>query len=440
LTVKPILEQTFILDAVRHFTYHEKNPGGPRTSLKPWDSVPPLRCGDMETPIDHVKLAALIIFYLGFPYLAIRLAGRFTVIRKIGVIIVCYATGVLVGNIGSFTTPFYQQQELIASLAIALSLPLLLFSLNMGDWFKIAGKAILSFFLIVLSVAVLSFFGFLLIKDACDEAWKISGMSVGLYTGGTPNLAAIKTALGVDANTYVTIHTYDTLVSAVFLLFVITAGRTVFLKILPPFRSPSGGPETAIGIDEREVHGSGPFGDALHWPVILPLIGAFFLSLCITLIGYGLGLLVTEDFRSVASILVITTLGIAGSLIPAIRGIEKSFRVGMYLIYIFCVVVGSMARADKLIRLQTDLMLYIAYMVFGSTILHALLARIFRIDTDTFLVTATAAICSPPLVPVVAGALKNREIIYSGLATGIIGYAIGNYLGIVIAYLFRTFG
>ena len=37
---------------------------------------------------------------------------------------------------------------------------------------------------------------------------------------------------------------------------------------------------------------------------------------------------------------------------------------------------------------------------------------------------------SPPFVPVIAAALKNKEIVVSGLIIGIIGYAIGNYLGV----------
>ena len=37
----------------------------------------------------------------------------------------------------------------------------------------------------------------------------------------------------------------------------------------------------------------------------------------------------------------------------------------------------------------------------------------------------------------IAGALKNREVILTGLAVGIAGYAVGNYLGILIAYLLK---
>ena len=82
---------------------------------------------------------------------------------------------------------------------------------------------------------------------------------------------------------------------------------------------------------------------------------------------------------------------------------------------------------------------FVLFCIFGSLLLHALLCRIFKIDTDTMIITSTSAICSPPFVPVVANALKNKEIILSGLYTGIIGYAIGNYLGISFSYFLKAF-
>jgi uncharacterized membrane protein len=66
------------------------------------------------------------------------------------------------------------------------------------------------------------------------------------------------------------------------------------------------------------------------------------------------------------------------------------------------------------------------------------LAALFKIDADNVIIVSTALTCSPPFVPVVAGALKNKEIIISGITVGIIGYAIGNYLGVFIAYLFKS--
>ena len=146
-----------------------------------------------------------------------------------------------------------------------------------------------------------------------------------------------------------------------------------------------------------------------------------------------------EAHGDAVTILTITTLGIACSFIPGIRAIRKTFQAGMYLIYIFCLVVGSMANLKELFtRVNWTILVFVIFCIFGSLLLHALLCRIFKIDTDTMIITSTSAICSPPFVPVVANALKNREIILSGLYTGIIGYAIGNYLGISISYLLKT--
>ena len=69
--------------------------------------------------------------------------------------------------------------------------------------------------------------------------------------------------------------------------------------------------------------------------------------------------------------------------------------------------------------------------------MHVFIAKLFKIDADTVIISGSALICSPPFVPVIAGALKNREIILTGLTVGIAGYAVGNYLGVLIAFILK---
>jgi uncharacterized membrane protein len=76
--------------------------------------------------------------------------------------------------------------------------------------------------------------------------------------------------------------------------------------------------------------------------------------------------------------------------------------------------------------------------MFGSHILHAVIARFFKIDADTVIISGSALICSPPFVPVVAASLKNRDVIMTGLAVGIAGYAVGNFLGVMVAGILNT--
>ena len=50
---------------------------------------------------------------------------------------------------------------------------------------------------------------------------------------------------------------------------------------------------------------------------------------------------------------------------------------------------------------------------------------------------STATIFGPPFIGPVARALRNRELMVSGLTTGIMGYAVGTYLGLAVAWLLR---
>ena len=167
---------------------------------------------------------------------------------------------------------------------------------------------------------------------------------------------------------------------------------------------------------------------------LVPILSAFGLSILIFAIGYGMMLLFKGDLEFVIGILTITTLAIGSSLIPKINRIPKTFNLGMYFILIFSLVVASMGDLDKISNISEQLLYYDFYIVFGILVLGLILSALFRIDADTTIVNMVALIFSPPFVPVVAAKLKNREIIISGITVGLAGYAIGNYLGIFIAY------
>jgi uncharacterized membrane protein len=130
-------------------------------------------------------------------------------------------------------------------------------------------------------------------------------------------------------------------------------------------------------------------------------------------------------------------LSIGASLMPGVRNIRMTFQAGEYIILIFCLAVGAMGNFQTLLHSAPQIFLFVALALFGSMFLHLFLCRIFKIDVDTMLITSTSAMCSPPFVGVVAVSIKNRSLILPGITTGIIGYAVGNYLGILMAQLFH---
>ena len=112
--------------------------------------------------------------------------------------------------------------------------------------------------------------------------------------------------------------------------------------------------------------------------------------------------------------------------------------ITMDFIYIFCIVVASMADLTSLnLSGSLNLLGYLLFAVFGSLIIQALLARLFKIDADTMVIASVTFINSPPFVPMMAAAMKNRRVLVTGLTLGIIGYAVGNYLGFLISELLK---
>jgi uncharacterized membrane protein len=255
-------------------------------------------------------------------------------------------------------------------------------------------------------------------------------MFVGLYTGGTVNLGAIATALRTNQTLYLAAHTSDVIISSIYLLFLITIGQRVLLYFLPPFQPVD---KEAENVEMNFDSYTGIF----EKQTFTKLMGAVGLAILIFIAG-GLSFLVfNEDTAFVVAILTIATLGILCSFVPAIRNIRMTYQAGNYCILIFCLVVSSMADFNRLVSTAPIMIAYVSFTILACLLLHVIVARMFKIDTDTVIITSVAGICSPPLVPMVASALRNKEIVLSGVITGIIGWVIGTYLGITMAYILR---
>jgi len=378
--------------------------------------------------------ALLICFVVFFPALALYAKERAPLFAKWSPLIVCYVAGLVIGNIGILPESALGLLDTLSTAAVAFSLPLLLFSVDIRKWKELSGKAILAFALAAFSVGLVATITHFLFAPRATESWKVAGMLVGLYTGGTPNLAAIKTALNVDRNVYIAVHTSDMVISALYLLAVMTVAKPLFSRFLPTKNWNSG-----IAIADGAGEGAS-LTKFFKKDVRRRLPIALGITAIIVATSLGLSMLFPADFQTMIVILAITTLSLAASLLPSVRAIPMTFPAGEYILYIFCIAVGAMGNFSMLLTSAPTYFIYVAIVLFGSFFLHALLCAIFRIDVDTMLIVSTSAICSPPFVGVVAVAIKARKLIVPGITTGIIGYAVGNYLGIALAELIHTIG
>jgi uncharacterized membrane protein len=423
-----------------------------------------------------LNLVILIVFYVTLPLILIWLTTKYAFFKKLGAVVLAYALGIIIANIGvlpKLSEAFLREtvakdrpyipkteadklytagtltekdlrmnrvasiQDSVQSALIPLALPLILFSLSVRRWLKFSGKGFLSMLLALISVSIIVATGYLIFAEKIPEGNKVAGMLIGCYTGGSINMAALAIALKVQPYTFIMTNTYDMIIGGLTILFFITAGPAVFRSFLPPFKRHAGQNNENLDYNSMQKEMAEEFDDysgMFKKNILLPLLGALGLALFIFAAGFGVHLLLPNVSITITVILTVTTLGVAASFIPKVRQIRKTYQLGMYFVTAFSLVIAS--RCDLSVFFQVkylNILYFVTYAYFGSLLLHLFLSWIFRVSADDYLITTTGFVYSPPFVPMVAAALKNKDVILTGLATGIIGWIIGNYIGIAFS-------
>ena len=382
----------------------------------------------------------LVLAYLLIPALIVYACQKFTLLDKAGVVVLSFGLGIAIAA-GLDLSLFFQAETItavqkdVSEISIAIALPLLLFSINVKSALNMAGDTLKGMGLALLSVMVISIIGAIIFNDQVADVWQVAGMSVGAYTGGGPNMAAIKSAIDGKESIFITMVTYDILFSAMYLIFVMAFGQKVFGLFLNKYQAKNTD-ETEIdyaGMEHMADETAHGYKKLLNIKLAPQTFGSILASGAVVGLALFIASLVPESYKSTTTIVGITSLGLAASFIPQVRNLANSFQLGMYLILVFCFTMGTMTDTSIFTDIDLGLASYISFILIGSLIMQALLCKLFKIDTDTFLITSSAAIMSVPFIPVIAGALKNREILLPGFAAAIIGYAVGNYLGIIVA-------
>ena len=370
----------------------------------------------------------MVLFFLTVPAGVLWLCRRVPFLGKIGPVLILYLIGILVGNI-FHPDGMAEIQDLLSSAMVPLAIPLMLFACKFRKSETRSQLLALLTGLLAVTVAVIA--GYLLFGRQMDDGAQVGGMLTGVYTGGTINLASLKVMLGVPEETFILLNSFDMAVSFLYLTFLLSVGIRLFRRWLPVEAVGNGGAVAEDPAAERPYRAlltrEGRKDAALLLGIDILIIG----------ISAGLGLLAGDGAFMTVLILCLTTLGIAASFWKPVRSRgQQGYDIGMYLIYVFSVVVASMADFRSLsIGGSLMMFVYLAFVIFGSLLLQVLLAKLLRIDADTMTVSSVAYICSPPFVPMMAAAMKNRRVLAGGLAVGVVGYAAGNYLGFLMAQL-----
>lgn len=400
----------------------------------------------------YTVIAIILMFGLPIPLLILTKKVKF--FNTIGAIALCYVAGFLISLI-----PVDYDKNLtqtVASVLVAVAIPLVLFSFDMTSLKSLAKKTVISFVLVIVSTVAISCAGFFVANAVgLQNANQLAGMTCGLYIGGTPNLIAIGNALlssDNKASVIAAANTSDFFVGGVYFLLILTVIRPVYKKIL--------GSKNVKPIITEELPANETDGDAItadgeateiktetqteydyksiprDKKSIGKLIGVIALAIGCLAVGAGLEILINGNMDGSLFIMItVSVLGIAFSFVKPIRNVKGSYQIGQYLILIFSIGLSMSIDLKMLAKEILPTLAFFACIQIGSILLHLLLCKIFKIDGGTALITSTAGIYGPPFIAPVANAYGERELIAPGIICGTFGLAIGNLIGIGIGAL-----
>lgn len=387
----------------------------------------------------------LIAGYFIFPVIIILLFNQYKWCQKIGTVIMAYAVGIIIALLntafgflpsdGAPEAEFLTKiQSNLMSVCVPLAIPLMLFNSDFKLWTKSLKKTLVALIGGVFAVCLAIVVGYLIFKGQGygegNEFEKVAVMITGIYTGGTLNFTALSSIVGADPNTYNITLAFEEIVTLPLIIFIMAGGYKIFRKLMPAKD------ETTLDVtNEKEIAESTfeNYKGMLKLKTFGKMMMGLLLSVLMLGVGVGLSLLIVGKINELVVILTITTLAIIASFNKKIREIPKTFELGMFFILIFSVVVASKFDVTTIDSSSLTIMWFILFVMLASLVVYILICRCFKVSGDLFTVSFISLLCSPPFVPPVVEAMGNRKVLISGIAIGLVGYAVGNYLGSIFA-------
>lgn len=386
-----------------------------------------------------MRISFITAIYILFPVLIAVAFQKWKWVQKVGSVIIAYAVGIVLSLSGvtlfesgsNDAATMLAIQKWFMNVTVPLAIPLMLLSCDFRLWAHSLPKTIIVLIGGLVSVVIAVSVGYFVFRDSgIDDFSNLSAMMIGIYTGGTMNFAALGTALHVDSTIMTSLLTIEMLVTFPLIVFIVGGGFRLFRRLLPYKEPENVASNVEVTMTDVENY-TGMFQRETFTKTLMGLA----LSAVFLIAAVGVSLIITGGLNEMIIILLVTTFAIIASFSKQIRAIPKTFELGMILILMFSIVVASQFNFYTLQSSAIILIEFVLLVLIVATTLHLLFCRFAKVEGDLFVVANIGLLCSPPFIPPIVGAMGNKKVLVSGLAIGLVGYAVGTYLGIALSLI-----
>jgi uncharacterized membrane protein len=375
--------------------------------------------------------AALAALIAAMTALAFWLDLRYGWARTVGATLLVIVFGALVSNLGlvPFESPIY---EVISGPVTSLAIVWLLFAVDIRDLRDAGPSMLLAFLIAVSATAAGAVVATLVFQGSFEgDAWKLAGVMTGTYAGGSLNFVAVGRELDFPPALFSAATASDAVMTAVW--FGATLTLPLWLgRYFPPPRHDAGTSRVRVAPAEDDPMADHPF--FARAPLKVLDLSA--------LLALGFGLMwaagaVSAAFPGVPSIVWLTTFALAVGHTPWVRRLHGAMHLGSLGLHFFLAIIGIASRFSEIIRVGPEVFWFTALVVLIHGVLVYGGARLARLDVETTSVASQAAVGGPSSALALAVGREWKALVLPGVVVGLLGYAIGNYLGLGVAYWMR---
>ena len=381
----------------------------------------------------------------GFAYLALLIflssvivysdkVYKFRFYNYLPAIVVLYFLVMLLSTFGVWykNPEITETYKAVKSNLLPVMIFLMLLKADLRKIAKLGRKMLLTFFLAAFSIAV-GFIGMFAVFHTMFEsnAWKAFAALCGSWMGGTANMVAIQSALGVpdaDMGYALLIDSIDYAVWVMILLALVPLAKR--------FNNWSGADTSVIDEVGEKLSVNGE-RESMSFHSIFLLLGV---GVAISAVSqYLAGFLPVNDFITVSTWIVIlaTIAGTLFAMTPLSR-VAGSSELGNILLYIIVALIASRANFSELT--QAPLYIIAGFVIISIHILlMVIFAKLFKLDLFSLGVASLANIGGVASAPILAGAY-SQALIPIGVLMAMMGYILGTFGGLAVGKVLEVIG
>ncbi|HBF8209355.1 TPA: DUF819 family protein [Clostridioides difficile] len=319
----------------------------------------------------------------------------------------------------------------ISTYAIPVSMTIMLMSVDLKEMTKLSREPLIAIFVAVLTVSIMAFLFGLVFAEKISEGWKVAGMFVGTYTGGSANLTAIGTGLNVSRQTLAAANAADYVIGVPTLIFMfalpaILKNSKKFKKLWP------------YHVEESELEDcqNEEFMESKEWSIKdiawMLAIGFVVTEVATILAGYF-----NSSFSSAARILLVTTISIIIAQLKPVKKLKGNLDLGLFVALFFLCTIGFSVDIKEFLGSTFTITLYCFSIIFASFVFHLGITRLLKIKYQYVILSIVGAIADGPTSALVAASAKWNSLVSVAVVMGVIGGVLGNYAGISVAYAIK---